>query len=100
MHKAGDKNQKRVAAREEKGREDTEEAEWMLTILTDPFDNIDWATKKHLGLFFYFTHLKDNSTLCGIHCSMHPQWRMSTFTPFYDGQRNSRLQSLLVIWQK
>jgi hypothetical protein len=61
MHKAGDKNPKRVAAREEKGREDTEEAERMLTILTDPFDNMDWATKKHLGLFFYFTHLKDNS---------------------------------------
>ena len=58
--KFGDKNQKRVKEKKEADLDAIKDAGEMLETLTNPFDTMDWDTKKHLGVYFYFTYLKDN----------------------------------------
>ena len=34
-----------------------------LKILTNPFDNMDWQTKKHVGIYLYYLNMASNNSV-------------------------------------
>ena len=60
LHKKGGKDPAREKAAEARQQEKEEDVKSLISALGDPFDNMDWTQKKHMGLHFFLQFLSEN----------------------------------------